>query len=263
MSRHRPLPCALACLDLDGTLIDPEGDSASRETLSLLLTVATALGTRLAYATGRGAAEVHQLVAAGELPRPGFLLAELGTVLYAWEEDGPREMAESPAWTAWDGPLIERLAGARPELRPRRPERSGPYKKTFTVDAGEQAAVREILARQLTAAGLRVHLLFEPPSLLFVVPAGSGKEVALRVLRSRLGIAAADVLAAGDGEVGLGAANRAVDAEFRRRFGAGFVRQREEFRGEFEAERSGGPEVDDELDIIIDFDGNLGRIGSL
>lgn len=204
MSPRRPLPFALVCLDLDGTVIDPEGDPESLETLRSLLAEAGAAGTRLVYATGRGPGEVRQLVAEEVLLRPDFLLAELGTVVYEWAGDGPQEMPDSPAWSDWDGPLIERLAAELPQLRPRPPERSGPYKKSFYVKAEEQAAVVEILKRQLTAAGLRASLLFMPPKYLLVTPAGSGKEVALRSLAERLGLARSDILTAGDSEVDLG-----------------------------------------------------------
>jgi sucrose-6F-phosphate phosphohydrolase len=204
MSPRRPLPFALVCLDLDGTLIDPDGDPESLEALRSLLTEAGAAGTRLAYATGRGPADVQQLVAERVLARPDFLLAELGTIFYAWEGDGLRELPESPAWSDWDGPLVERLAAELPELRPRPPERSGVYKRSFYVREEEQAAVAGILERRLASAGIRARLFFVAPKYLHVIPAASGKEAALRALMERHGLAPDDVLVAGDSEVDRG-----------------------------------------------------------
>lgn len=203
MSR-RPLPFALVCLDLDGTLIDPDGDPAPLLTLRSLLIEAGAAGTRLAFATGRGPAEVRQFVAEGVLPRPDFLLAELGTVIHAWEGDGLRELPDGPVWSDWNGPLVEQMAAALPALRPRPPERSGPYKKSFYVSEEEHAAATAALERQLAAAGIRASVVFVPPRYLHVTPAGSGKEVALRILTELLGLVPGDVLVAGDSEVDRG-----------------------------------------------------------
>jgi len=195
---------ALVCLDLDGTLIVPESDPGPLAELRALLADAQAAGTRLVYATGRGPSEVQQFVADGVIPRPDFLLAELGTVLHAWKGDGLREVPDGFVWRDWDRPLVERLAAGLPQLRPRPPERSGRYKKSFYVDEDEQVEVRELLARQLEAAGVRARVDFVPPKYLHVVPAGSGKEVALRILAERLGVSAGDILVAGDNEVDRG-----------------------------------------------------------
>jgi hydroxymethylpyrimidine pyrophosphatase-like HAD family hydrolase len=209
-ARPEPFPFALVCLDLDGTVIDPEGgDAAPRAALWSLLAAARTTGTRLAFATGRSAGEVRQLVGEGLLPRPDFLLAEIGTALYEWPDDEPRELAVASPPAAWSGELVASAVASLPEIQPRLPARSGVYKKSFYLGVEEQAGVTAALARRLGGLGVRSRILFAPPRYLYLIPEGCGKEVALGALAARLHLEKSDILVAGDNEL-----DRALLAEF-------------------------------------------------
>jgi hydroxymethylpyrimidine pyrophosphatase-like HAD family hydrolase len=175
---------------LDGTVLgDPEGEAAFRAW-------ARERPLTLAYATGRSRANVLGLVAEGRLPRPDFLVGDVGTTLHDLSDPADRLGAHflglAPA--GWPAEAI-RAAGQAERTPLQGPEGQGPYKCSFYWD-GADDSLNAFLRRLAPLPGWR--LVPSAKRYLDVLPRTFGKDQAVRFLAAALGLALTQVLVAGD-----------------------------------------------------------------
>ena len=180
----------LLCTDLDGTVLgDPEGEAAFRAW-------AQARPMTLAYVTGRNRDNVLGLVAEGRLPRPDFLVCDVGTTLHDLSDPHNRLGAHflGLAPLGWPAEAI-RAAGQHERTPLQGPEGQGPYKCSFYWDGDDDSLV-EFMARLAPLHGWR--LIPSAGRYLDILPRPFGKDQAVRFLAAALGLSLAQVLVAGD-----------------------------------------------------------------
>ena len=213
----------LVAIDLDGTLIarDGRGAQEAREAFASL----GRSGVELAIATGRMVQSATQVLAETGVEK-GYIIALNGAELWAFPT-GPaplwqRSIAASAARRAVAiclgmGAEVQGYVGG--ELRIlRRTERTEAYARRTRVEArlvDEEGMAEEpqkllaLLAPEATGPlmeALRAALTDEiacfrsEPDFVEIVPPGVDKGAALKTLAGRLGLALAEVAAAGDGE---------------------------------------------------------------
>lgn len=200
----------LLATDLDRTLL-PNGDAPeSPGARAAFARVAAHPEVALAYVSGRHRALVEDAIAEYALPRPDYVIGDVGTTLWQPRDDGT--WLDWPAWHAligadWagrDAAGVRALLAPLDGLTPQEEAKQGTHKVSYY--AAPLADPSPLLARARTlleGAGLRVNLVWSideaiDQGLLDVLPASAGKLPALQYLRRRLELEEADTLFAGD-----------------------------------------------------------------
>jgi HAD superfamily hydrolase (TIGR01484 family) len=163
----------------------------------------------LVYVTGRHQALVRDAIETYELPRPHFVIADVGTSLYEVRADG---WYREDAWQQhiirdWNGCGHEALAaliGTVPGLHLQEVSQQGACKLSYY--APPLPAPGTLLAqvrRPLESAGVHASLVWSvdetaSTGLLDILPACAGKYPALDYLRTKLDIPLARTVFAGD-----------------------------------------------------------------
>ena len=199
----------LLCSDLDHTLLPNGPQPESPGARARFARLAARPEVTLAYVTGRHRELVERALASYGLPRPDYVIADVGTTIYAVNDADWRELDAWRAelagdWAGHDRDQVRRLLGEFADLRPQEAAKQGPFKLSFYVPLyREAAALVADIERQLAAAGLAARVVWsvdEPRNLglLDVLPAAAGKLPALTFLAARLGFTDAEMLFAGD-----------------------------------------------------------------
>lgn len=200
----------LLCTDLDRTLIPngPQPESAGAR--DHFATLASDTRVVLVYVTGRHRQLVEEALAQYRLPRPGFVIGDVGTTIYhlqshtdwrsldAWEREISRD---------WRGmtqvdlqPLLADIAG----LRPQETSKQNSYKLSYYVSLNcDQGELSLAVTRRLRTHGVRARLVWsvdEPAGvgLLDVLPASASKYHALACLQRQLQFSDDNTVFAGD-----------------------------------------------------------------
>jgi hydroxymethylpyrimidine pyrophosphatase-like HAD family hydrolase len=150
----------------------------------------------LAYVTGRNRDDVLAQVALGRLPRPDYLVCDVGTTLHDLADPqnrlGAHFLGLAPA--GWPAEAL-RAAGHHERTPLQGPEGQGPHKASFYWD-GAQASLLAFLDRLAPLPGWR--LVPSAGRYLDVLPRTFGKDQAVRFLAAAVGAPLAQVLVAGD-----------------------------------------------------------------
>lgn len=200
---------ALLATDLDRTLLPNGEPPESPGARDLLRAFVEAEALPLAYVTGRRLALVEAAIVEYDVPRPDWVIADVGSSLFEWDGDSWRPSAEWSAWLAEDWPGKEGtdlapLFEGDGDLHLQEPAAQGPFKLSYfterDVDAG---ALRRRLLAKLAAEELRSQVVYSVDEaaqvgLIDVLPARSSKRGALEFLVQREGLAPDAVLFAGD-----------------------------------------------------------------
>lgn len=199
----------LLATDLDRTLIpngsQPESPSARQRFHRL----AARPEVRLAYVTGRHLESVEAAIAEYDLPRPDFVIADVGTSLYEIDANDWRQMQDwqQAIATDWGGRSHAELAmsvGEIPGLHLQNAVRQGACKLSYCAPPlDEPAELLNGIRQRLEASGARINLVWSidetsATGLLDVLPASASKLHALEFLRARLGISLNRTVFAGD-----------------------------------------------------------------
>lgn len=178
----------LLATDLDGTFL--AGDDEARRTLYRL--IRRHPGIQLAYVTGRGLESVLPLLADPALPKPDYIICDVGATVV----DGASRRAVQPLQAqienSWPGEhsVREQLAGI-----PGLIHQDVPQERRCSYFC-EPGAVTESLRERAERIGC--DLLFSAGRYLDVLPRGVNKGSTLRALVEHLGFSSSKVLVAGD-----------------------------------------------------------------
>lgn len=191
--RHRSSPCRrrpiqLLATDLDGTFLG--GRQADR--LALYRALRHPGSPRLVFATGRGIETILPLLADPLIPKPDYIIADVGATVVDGTDLRPVTPLQWEIDRSWVGAhTILDAVGDVPELV-RQPVPQERRVSFYVDDSATEAVVRERLRE------LPVDVLRSASKYLDVLPAETNKGSTLRRLVDHLGLADDDVLVAGD-----------------------------------------------------------------
>lgn len=199
----------LLATDLDRTLLPNGAQPESPLARPLFKRLAARPEIRLAYVTGRHPALVEAAIAEYALPRPAFVIADVGASLYDLDAETWRPRQDwrdtiAPDWHGHDRAHLAALLQDLAELTVQETAKQGDFKLSYYAAPLEHPA--DLLNRvreRLTPSGVQINLIWSidettPTGLLDILPAAAGKLQALEFLRAKLDIPLQQTLFAGD-----------------------------------------------------------------
>ncbi|MGD8590283.1 MAG: HAD-IIB family hydrolase [Chromatiales bacterium] len=199
----------LLCTDLDRTLLpngaQPESPTARRRFQAL----AVHPEVTLVYVTGRDRQRVERAIVNYRLPRPQFVISDVGTNIYDLRQDGwqvwQRWLEEiAPDWDGFDHQRLSRLLSGFSDLRLQEVSKQNTFKLSYYVPLHvNRSALDQALSDCLQEHQVDASLIWsvdEPAGigLLDVLPKRATKLHALEFLQSFLGVPLEQTLFAGD-----------------------------------------------------------------
>lgn len=202
-------PRILICTDLDRTLLPNGNQPESPQARMRFARLAARDEVSLAYVTGRHLALVEKAITNFMLPRPDYVIADVGTSLYAsaddcWHRRDDWDAQFAGDWADMDHTAIRLLFADITELQLQEAFRQSRYKLSFYVPVyADRHAVLSAMQQRLDKHGVRASLIWsidEPAgiALLDVVPAGATKFHAVEFLMQREAFAPENTVFAGD-----------------------------------------------------------------
>lgn len=199
----------LICTDLDRTLLPNGKQPESRDARRRFAKLAAREEVVLAFVTGRHLALVDRAIVNYVLPKPDYVVADVGTSLYesgddCWHrrEDWDREFAAD--WDGMDHTSIRLLFADVIDLQLQEAAKQSRYKISFYVPMyTDKRALLPEMQRRLEKHNVRASLIWsidEPAgiALLDVVPESATKFHAVKFLMRREGFSPERTVFAGD-----------------------------------------------------------------
>lgn len=181
----------LLATDLDGTFL--AGSAAKRERLYRMVDEDDSIG--LAWVTGRGLEAVLPLLADPALPRPDFLICDVGATVVDGGTMQPVQPLQSTIESRWPGEHAVALAMARFNglVRQDVPQQR---RCSYYCEPDRLATMREEI--EAVANGLDCEVLYSADRYLDILPRGVDKGATLSELVEHVGVSRERVLVAGD-----------------------------------------------------------------
>jgi sucrose-6F-phosphate phosphohydrolase len=199
----------LLCTDLDRTLLpngaQPETPGA-RERFDKL---AARSEISLAYVTGRHRELVEEAIAEYGLPRPDYVIGDVGTTIYqldphGWESWQEWEEEIGRDWSGMNASDLPRLFHDLSPLQLQESSKQNRFKLSYYIplQTDQETLLRE-MDRRLSDNSVRANLIWSVDEssgigLLDVLPAGATKLHALKFLMQRRGFTLEQTVFAGD-----------------------------------------------------------------
>lgn len=202
-------PRLLLCTDLDRTLLPNGAQPESPHARECFRALVAHGAIALAYVSGRDRGRVERAIANYGLPRPDFVVSDVGTSIYRVRDGGwqPDAGWQAEIARAWNGLTRERLhellAGI---MGPRLQEhtRQNTFKLSYYVPLhANRGRLEAAISQRLDARGVAASLVWsidEPAGvgLLDILPRGASKLHAVEFVSHELGVALERTLFAGD-----------------------------------------------------------------
>ena len=199
----------LICTDLDRTLLPNGNQPESPDARRRFACFAAREEVRLAYVTGRHLALVEKAIANYVLPRPDFVIADVGTSLYESADDSWRRRADwdeqfASEWGGMDHTAIRLLFADMIELQLQGAAKQSRYKLSFYVPLyTDKHTLLPAMQQRLERHQVRASLIWsiDDPAgiaLLDVVPESATKFHAIKYLMHREGFTPENTVFAGD-----------------------------------------------------------------
>ena len=199
----------MLCTDLDRTVLpngpQPESDQARKRFSSL----ADRPEVTLVYVTGRDLRLVRKAMAEYYLPKPDFVIGDVGTTIYEgqsedWQPWPDWQQEIAPDWAGLEHDAISRLLLDMTDLQAQEAAKQNLHKASFYVplNADTEALSHDIRLR-LGSAGIRAGLVWSideahDTGLLDVLPSSASKLHAITFLMQRKRFTLAGTVFAGD-----------------------------------------------------------------
>ena len=199
----------LICTDLDRTLLPNGNQPESHDARRRFACFAARKEVRLAYVTGRHLALVEKAIANYVLPRPDFVIADVGTSLYESADECWRRRADwdeqfASEWGGMDHTAIRLLFADIIELQLQGAAKQSRYKLSFYVPLyTDKHTLLPAMQQRLERHQVRASLIWsiDDPAgiaLLDVVPESATKFHAIKYLMHREGFTPENTVFAGD-----------------------------------------------------------------
>lgn len=177
--------------DLDGTFLPLDHIPENRQDLQTLLSGLERQRVPLVYVTGRYLASVERVLEQYQLPRPDWLICDVGTSIY--QQDASGQLQLTAAYHAYqetritEFPREQLIEGLEifSALRQQEPERQGPFKLSYYADWEQMPALSHELQNFLQQRQIPWDLIssrdpFTHRALIDFLPHGISKAEALR-----------------------------------------------------------------------------------
>lgn len=199
----------LLATDLDRTLLPNGAQPEAPEARPRFRRFVARPEVFLAYVSGRHRALVEAAMAEYDLPRPDYVIGDVGASLYAvrdhdWQQDEAWQQAIAADWAGCRHEDLAAVLADLPELRLQEAEKQAPCKLSYYAAAlADPAPLLAVVRERLAATGARCNLIWSidettATGLLDVLPARASKLHALEFLRDELGIPLDRTVFAGD-----------------------------------------------------------------
>jgi len=199
----------LLCTDLDRTLIPNGAQAESPRARERFARLVNRPGFTLAYVTGRHRTLIEQAIAEFRLPQPDYVIADVGSSLFAVVMHGWRRWDEwdariAPDWHALTHGELCKLLSSCSALQLQEPEKQSRHKISYYFALGlDVRTVGNDVSARLTQIGVEANLIWSIDEaaqcgLLDILPASANKLHAIRFLMQRLGFLHRDTMFAGD-----------------------------------------------------------------
>ena len=193
--------------DLDGTLIPLNDDPLHRQDLLRLNDHFQSQDDTLVYVTGRHLESTLQAIGDHNLPKPDWIICDVGTTICRRSEGGSyiqasgyAERLSSIIATSSMATVREQLS-AMQELRLQEPEKQGPFKLSFYTSGNDIQAITERIKVAIGDQPFCVIASVDPfngDGLVDVVPKNASKAFALRWWSEVTGHEAERIVFSGD-----------------------------------------------------------------
>jgi HAD superfamily hydrolase (TIGR01484 family) len=164
---------------------------------------------RLAYVSGRHRALVEDAIAKYDLPKPDFVIGDVGASVYevrgdTWHPRSDWCEAIAKDWAGYGHDELAALLAALPDVRLQEASKQAPHKLSYYAEPlADPSVLLARVRRELAQIAVRINLIWSidettHTGLLDILPASASKLHALEFLRTSLGIPLARTVFAGD-----------------------------------------------------------------
>lgn len=199
----------LICTDLDRTLLPNGSAPESPQARPIFKRVVARPEVLLAYVSGRHKALVEQAIAEYDLPRPDFVIGDVGTTLYTvsemgWVASEAWAADIAPDWAGYDHARLQAVLAGFSGLTPQEAAKQNRFKLSYYLPVDtDTARLLADMQTLLRAKGIRAELIYsvdeaERVGLLDVLPASATKFHAVEFLMKQLGMDLAHAVFVGD-----------------------------------------------------------------
>ncbi len=195
--------------DLDGTLVPLDGNTQNRDDLKTVESILETHGLSLVFVTGRHFESTEQAMLQYNLPRPDWIICDVGTtilrrsaggqfeVVTAYSDHLAAKVSHCPA------PELTSMLSDHPALRLQESEKLGPFKVSFYARAADIQATTNQLAEQLRHHNAPWSIIssvdpFNGDGLIDLLPVGVSKAFAINWWAAERRLNAEQLVFAGD-----------------------------------------------------------------
>lgn len=204
------VPPRVLATDLDGTLIPLPDNAGNQAALEVLHQAFAAGRLELVFATGRHLESVLEAIPKYALPRPDWIVCDVGTSIHRRQGDSfalfkPFETHLAETTHGVDRTAVESLLADLEGLSLQSPERQQRFKISYESAAADVERLAALVNQRLAAAALPYAGLasldpYRGAGLLDVLPAGASKAAALIWLATHADFVPDEVVFAGDSD---------------------------------------------------------------
>ena len=188
-------PIRLVATDLDGTLVG--NPATTRLFMETWADIDERRRPLLCFNSGRLVADAQELITAGQVPTPDFLIGGVGTEIVDVRTHTVLDAYHATLSDDWDRDQVEALLASVPGIERQPDQFQNRLKSSWYLEEADPDQIEGLRAR-LAESGLSAQLIYSNNRDLDVLPADVDKGRALAWLCKHLDIPTRAVLVAGD-----------------------------------------------------------------
>lgn len=189
-------PTKLIVADIDGTLIDEQGNNDGLDELRTTLADLDET-TLFAFATGRNLKSIEQVVKSFDLPEADFMISSVGSAIYYDYNEASIDCCwDDHIRKGWNRSNLKRSLATFPGLTLQGEEDQSKTKLSYYTDANNFSfeALQEKLKKQIN----RITLTYSHNAFLDILPIKASKAKAISFIAEKLLISNDNIIVCGD-----------------------------------------------------------------